>query len=94
MVTASYSGDDDECLGYHLIQQDAAPVVLVVNITADPCPDEVTWYLNDTEITTDDNFNVSCVHCFSGLQPVEHTLATTHTFTAVLIISGYSNCTV
>ena len=63
MITASYSGGPDPCLGYHLIQQDTAPVVLVVNITADPCPDEVTWYLNDTEITTDDNFDVSCVHC-------------------------------
>jgi hypothetical protein len=70
MINASYSGKNDTCLGYHLIQQDTAPVVLVVNITADPCPDEVTWYLNDTEITTDDNFDITGPgDCTPGVTP-------------------------
>ena len=40
-----------ECLDFPLIiQQDTAPVELVVNVTADPCP-QVNWYINNTLIT-------------------------------------------
>ena len=58
MITASYNGDPDPCLGYHLIQQDNPPVDLVVTVTADPCP-VATWYLNDTEITLGNGIEVS-----------------------------------
>ena len=42
-VTSSYTDiPSDMCLDYHLIQQDSGPVLLVVNVTADPCP-QASW---------------------------------------------------
>ena len=39
IVTSSFADiAPDMCLGYRLIQQDSGPVLLVVNVTADPCP--------------------------------------------------------
>ena len=44
MVTSSFADiAPDMCLGYRLIQQDSGPVLLVVNVTADPCP-QATWF--------------------------------------------------
>ena len=37
-VVSSYAVDPDQCLGFSFIQQDNPPVLLSVNITADPCP--------------------------------------------------------
>ena len=37
----SYAVDPDPCLGFSFIQQDDPPVLLSVNITADPCPTAV-----------------------------------------------------
>ena len=43
MVTSSFADiAPDMCLGYRLIQQDSGPVLLVVNVTADPCP-QANW---------------------------------------------------
>ena len=43
MVTSSFADiAPDMCLGYRLIQQDSGPVLLVVNATADPCP-QASW---------------------------------------------------
>ena len=44
MVTSSFADiAPDMCLGYRLIQQDSGPVLLVVNVTADPCP-QASWF--------------------------------------------------
>ena len=51
-ITASFSDNEVECLDFPLIQQDAGPVELVVNVTAHPCP-QVRWYINDTLINED-----------------------------------------
>ena len=40
MVT-TYAVDPDPCLGISFIQADTPPVVLSVNVTADPCPTAV-----------------------------------------------------
>ena len=43
MVASSFADiAPDMCLGYRLIQQDSGPVLLVVNVTADPCP-QASW---------------------------------------------------
>ena len=66
-ITASFSDNaEEECLDFPLIiQQDTAPVVLVVNVTADPCP-QVNWYINDTLITGGTSgieVSYGCVKC-------------------------------
>ena len=44
VVTSSFADiAPDVCLGYRLIQQDSGPVLLVVNVTADPCP-QASWF--------------------------------------------------
>ena len=52
-ITTSFSDNVVECFDFPLIiQQDDSSVELVVNVTADPCP-QVNWYINDTLITGD-----------------------------------------
>ena len=53
-ITSSFLVDPDECLGYPLIIRgvDTDPVILTVNITADPCP-TAEWTLNGTIVTSD-----------------------------------------
>ena len=68
MVTSSFADiPSDMCLGYHLIQQDSGPVLLVVNVTADPCP-QANWSRRApgdtvaTEVTAGTSgITVSCV---------------------------------
>ena len=65
-IIASFSDDAEvECLDFPLIQQDAGPVELVVNVTADPCP-QVNWYINDTLIngnTSGIEVSYGCIKC-------------------------------
>ena len=69
MVTSSFADiAPDMCLGYRLIQQDSGPVLLVVNVTADPCP-QASWFRRApgegamaTEVTAGTSgITVSCV---------------------------------
>ena len=68
MVTSSFADiAPDKCLGYRLIQQDSDPVLLVVNVTADPCP-QASWFRRApgdtvaTEVTGGTSgITVSCV---------------------------------
>ena len=68
MVTSSYTDiAPDMCLGYRLIQQDSGPVLLVVNVRADPCP-QASWSRRApgdtvaTEVTAGTSgITVSCV---------------------------------
>ena len=54
MVTSSFADiAPDMCLGYRVIQQDSGPVLLVVNVTSDPCP-QATWFRRpsrDSDVT-------------------------------------------
>ena len=68
-VTSSYTDiPSDMCLDYHLIQQDSGPVLLDVNVTADPCP-QASWSRRApgegamaTEVTSGtSDITVSCV---------------------------------
>ena len=45
-------------LGYRVIQQDSGPVLLVVNVTADTCP-QASWFRLASEETS--GTTVSCV---------------------------------
>ena len=40
-IVTSYAVDPDPCVGISFIQQDDPPIVLSVNVTADPCPTAV-----------------------------------------------------
>ena len=53
-ITSSFLVDPNPCLDYPLIirEMDTDPVILTVNITADPCP-TAEWTLNGTIVTTD-----------------------------------------
>ena len=67
-VTSSYTDiPSDMCLDYHLIHQDRGPVLLVVYVTADPCP-QASWFRRPaggtvaTEVTAGTSgITVSCV---------------------------------
>ena len=68
-VTSSYTDiPSDMCLDYHFIQQNSGPVLLVVNVRADPCP-KASWFRRApgedtvaTEVTAGTSgITVSCV---------------------------------
>ena len=40
-VVTSYMTDTDPCVGFSFIQQDNPPIILSVEVTADPCPSAV-----------------------------------------------------
>ena len=44
-ITTSFEVAADPCLGFSFIQQDVPPVILTVNVSADPCPTPV-WTLD------------------------------------------------
>ena len=68
MVSTSFADiEADMCLGYRLIQRDSGPVLLSVNVTADPCP-QASWFRRApggtvaTNITAEaSDITVSCV---------------------------------
>ena len=52
MIVSSYARDSDTCLMIPFIQEDNFPVVLSVNVTADPCPTAV-WTKDGADLPED-----------------------------------------
>ena len=49
MIVTSFNVPPDPCVGFSFIQAESAPVLLSVNVTADPCP-TVVWTRNGEPI--------------------------------------------
>ena len=49
MIVTSFHVPPDLCVGFSFIQAESAPVLLSVNVTADPCP-TVVWTRNGEPI--------------------------------------------